>query len=102
MFTPHVDSSSVWTWSKSYNYTIPRASSSANCRQFFRSACVLLPLGHHCTLPRPISSRPKSSFPLRTSISSVLLLFSFVRSTEYGRNAVTLVAWSLRLRACAT
>ena len=76
----------------------PRASISANCRQFLRSAWVLLPLGHHCTLPRPIRSLPSSSSPLRTSMSRVLLLLSLVRSTEYGRNAVTLVTWTLRFR----
>ena len=77
MSTPPAGSSSAWSWWKSTDrgYAIPRASSSANCLQFLRSAWVLLPLGHHCTLPRPISSRPNSSFPLRTSMSSVLFAF---------------------------
>jgi hypothetical protein len=78
-----------------------RLSISAKSCQLFQSMLILLPRGHHCTLPRPILSVPKSSSPARTCTSSVFPLFNLVSSMEYGSKAVTRVWMILRFLAMA-
>src|SRR5690242_4171209 len=67
------------------------SSIAANARQRLCSELVLLPLGHHSTLPLPIRSVPSKSSPRRILISSELPLLSFERSTSPGSVAVTVV-----------
>src|SRR5690348_12146889 len=72
-------------------------SMSANCFQLLRAALTRFPLGHHCTLPRPMMSVPSSASPLRISIVIEFSLLSLVNSTEFGRWATTLVKTGPRL-----
>src|SRR5690348_8434531 len=66
-------------------------SMSANCFQLLRAALTRFPLGHHCTLPRPMMRVPNSASPLRISTVIEFSLLSLVSSTEFGRWATTLV-----------
>jgi hypothetical protein len=52
-----------------------------NSFQFLLKPLVLLPFGHHWTLPRPNMSFPRSSSPERTSRYKELLVLLFVNST---------------------
>jgi hypothetical protein len=49
--------------------------------QFLVKPLVLLPFGHHWTLPRPKMSVPSKSSPERTSRDKELLVFLLVNST---------------------
>ena len=62
----------------------------------FLSAWTLFPRGHHCALPRPRTSVPTNSSPVRISIVIEFRLLSLVSSTELGRFAITLVRFTRR------
>jgi hypothetical protein len=66
-------------------------SNSPNAFQLFLSELVLLPRGHHSTLPLPRNRVPSFLPPLFTVNSKLLPLFNFVSSDETGKKAVTLV-----------
>ncbi len=62
----------------------------------FLSAWTLFPRGHHCALPRPRTSVPTNSSPVRISMVIEFRLLSLVSSTELGRFAITRVRFTRR------